>query len=92
MRGAFAVYREAGNFISGDDGGDDAIGEGYVVTLWESDEAAVAAAERARPILARLAGATADGAALTLAPSFAVLMQEETARAGAAADRVGDGR
>jgi heme-degrading monooxygenase HmoA len=75
MREAFAAYGEAGGFLGGYVGGDDASGDGYVVTLWESDEAARAGSERARPILARLAAVSADGAAPTPPPSFEVLVQ-----------------
>jgi len=42
----FALYRQAGGFRGGYLGGDDRSGEGIVVTLWDSEEAALAAIER----------------------------------------------
>ena len=60
MRDLFAAYRASGGFQGGYAASDES-GEGMAVTLWDSEEAALAATERARAILARLGPLMEDG-------------------------------
>ncbi len=76
MREAFAAYGAAGGFAGGYVAGDEGSGDGVVVTLWESAEAAQAALGLGRPILARLASCTISGAPPSPPPSYAVLLQQ----------------
>ncbi len=77
MEELFALYRQAGGFRGGYLGGDNQSGEGMVVTLWDSAEAASAAVERHRATLAKLGPLTVTGQTPVPPRAYEVLLHTE---------------
>ncbi len=73
----FARYRQAGGFRGGYLGGDDQTGEGIVVTLWDSAEAARTAVARNSATLAKLGPLTATGQTPVPPRAYEVLLHSE---------------
>ena len=71
----FAAYRNSGGFRQGYLGADRQSGEGMVVTLWDSEEQALAANQQVGGILAKLAPLTVLGQTPVPARAFEVLTQ-----------------
>ena len=73
----FALYRQAGGFQRGYLGADERTGEGMVVTLWDSEAAALAAIEQYRTITAKLGPLMATGQAPVPPRAYEVLLHSE---------------
>ena len=71
----FALYRQSAGFQGGYLGGDDRSGEGMVVTLWDSEAAALAAVEQHRAILAKLGPLTVTGQVPVPPRAYEVLLK-----------------
>ena len=73
----FALYRQAGGFQGGYLGGDDRSGEGIVVTLWDSAEAARTAVEKNSATMAKLGPLTVTGQTPVPPRAYEVLLHSE---------------
>jgi len=73
----FARYRQAGGFQGGYLGGDDRSGEGIVVTLWDSEEAALAAVAQNGATMAKLGPLTVTGQTPVPPRAYEVLLHSE---------------
>ena len=73
----FALYRQAGGFQGGYLGADEQTGEGVVVTLWDSEAAALAAIEQYRTIMAKLGPLMVTGQAPVPPRAYEVLLHSE---------------
>ena len=74
----FDRYRQSGGFRGGYLGGDDQSGEGIVVTLWDSEEAARTAVERNSATMAKLGPLSATGQVPVPPRAYEVLLDSES--------------
>ena len=75
IRELFDLYRQSGGFQGGYLGGDEQSGEGVVVTLWDSEEAARTAVEQNRATMARLGPLSATGQVPVPPRAYEILLQ-----------------
>ncbi len=75
MQEVFTAYRQAGGFQQGYLAGDDQSGEGVVVTLWDSEDAARTAVQQAGPVLAKLGPLMVSGQTPVPPRAYEVLLQ-----------------
>ena len=73
----FDRYRQSGGFQGGYLGGDNQTGEGIVVTLWDSAEAARTAVERNGATMAKLGPLTVTGQTPVPPRAYEVLLHSE---------------
>jgi len=75
MRELFAAYREGVGFRQGYVAIDEGSGEGMVVTLWDSEERALAATRRTGPLLAKLGPLTVAGQTPVPPRAYEILLE-----------------
>ncbi len=71
----FAAYRQGEGFQHGYAAVDEQSGEGMVVTLWDSEQAAQAASQQARQLLTKLAPLMVSGQTPTIPRAYKVQLE-----------------